>query len=63
LNNGTLEGRRWESWSKLQKEMVNFEHRKERKQKLKEKQWMKQMSSNKDNRQNIKAKIKNMDLD
>jgi ribosome biogenesis GTPase len=63
LNNGTLERRRFESWSKLQKEMVNFEHRKDMKQKLKEKQWMKQMSSNKDNRQNIKTEIKNMDLD
>lgn len=63
LNNGTLERRRWESWSKLQKEMENFEQRKEVKQKLKEKQWMKEMSSNKDNRQNIKLGIKNMDLD
>jgi ribosome biogenesis GTPase len=63
LNNGTLERRRWESWSKLQKEMVNFEHRKEMKQKLKEKQWMKQMSSNKDNRHSIKAGIKNMEQD
>jgi ribosome biogenesis GTPase len=63
LKNGTLERRRWESWSKLQKEMVNFEHRKEMKQKLKEKQWMKQMSNNKDNRHKIKAGIKSMDLD
>jgi hypothetical protein len=43
--------------------MVNLEYRKEMKQKLKEKQWMKQMSSNKDNRQSTKAAIKNMNLD
>lgn len=63
LKSGALERRRWESWSKLQKEMVNFEHRKEMKQKLKEKQWIKQMSSNKDNRQSVKIGIKNMDQD
>jgi ribosome biogenesis GTPase len=63
LNNGTLERRRFESWSKLQKEMESFERRKEMKQKLKEKQWMKQMSSSKDNRQNAKAEIKKLDMD
>jgi ribosome biogenesis GTPase len=61
LNNGTLERRRWESWSKLQREMVNLEHRKETKQKLKEKQCMKRMSSNKDNRQSIKIGIKSLE--
>jgi ribosome biogenesis GTPase len=63
LNNGTLERRRWESWSKLQKEMVNFEHRKEMKEKMKEKQLMKLMTSNKDNRQSVKAGMKNINLD
>ncbi len=62
LNNGTLEKRRWESWSKLQKEIINFEQRKEVKQKLKEKQLIKQMKSSKDNRQSIKASIKNIDM-
>ena len=63
VNNGTLERRRFESWSKLQKEMVNFELRKKMKQKIKEKQWKKQLSSNKDSRQNVKVGIKNMDRD
>ena len=63
LNDGSLESRRWESWSKLQKEMVNFEHRKKVKQRLKEKQLTKQISRSKDNRKHTKTAIKNMDLD
>lgn len=63
VNNGTLERRRFESWSKLQKEMVNFEHRKKMKQKIKEKQWKKLLTNNRDNRQSVKVGIKNMDRD
>lgn len=63
MNNGTLESRRFENWSKLQKEMVNLEKRIEIKQKIKEKQWIKQKSSNKGNRQSVKTSIKNMDID
>lgn len=63
LNKGTLERRRWESWSKLQKEMLNLEHRMEVKQRLREKQLIKQRFSNKENRQAIKAGIKNIDPD
>ncbi len=63
LNKGTLDRKRWESWLKLQKELVNFEHRREMKQKIKEKQWIKQISGSKDNRQSIKTGIKNMDMD
>ncbi len=53
LNNGSLEMKRWESWMKLQKEMTNFEYRKRMKQKIKEKQWIKQMSGSKKTRQKI----------
>ncbi|NLO09927.1 MAG: ribosome small subunit-dependent GTPase A [Clostridiales bacterium] len=53
LNNGSLEIKRWESWTKLQKEMTNFENRKRMKQKIKEKQWIKQMSGSKKTRQKI----------
>ena len=63
LNKGTLDRKRWDSWSKLQKELVNFEHRKEMKQKIKEKQLIKQMSGSRDNRQSVKAGLKNMERD
>lgn len=44
LETGELEMNRWESWLKLQKEMVYMEMRKEGKQRLLEKQWMKSLS-------------------
>ncbi len=63
LNKGALDRKRWESWLKLQKELVNFEHRREMKQKIKEKQWSKQISGSRDNRQSVKAGITKMDMD
>lgn len=62
LNNGSLEMKRWESWSKLQREMVNLENRKRMKQKLKGKQVLKQKSNNKVGRQDSKTSIKNMEM-
>lgn len=62
LNNGTLEAKRWESRSKLQREIVNFENRKKMKQKLKEKQIIKQKTYNRANRPFAKSTIKNMEL-
>lgn len=53
LDRGSLERNRWESWSKLQKEMTNFENRKRMKQKLKDKQLVKQMTGSKKSRQKI----------
>ncbi|TAH69176.1 MAG: ribosome small subunit-dependent GTPase A [Anaerolineaceae bacterium] len=47
INRGSLEDRRWESWSKLQKEMMILEGRKKMKQKIKEKQIIKLSSNNK----------------
>ncbi len=62
INNGTLEAKRWESWSKLQKEIMNFENRKKMKQKLKEKQIIKQKTNNRATRQFAKSSLKNMEL-
>lgn len=53
LENGSLERSRWESWSKLQKEITNYEKRKRMKQKLKEKQLIKQISGSNKSRQKI----------
>lgn len=50
LNNGTLDIKRWNSWSKLQKELVNYEKRKRMKERIKEKQLMKQMPNKKHSR-------------
>lgn len=50
LRNGSLERNRWESWLKLQKEMVAFESRKRMKERIREKQMMKQMTRKKDDR-------------
>jgi ribosome biogenesis GTPase len=44
LDSGKLETRRWESWLKLQKELVFLEAKKEGKARLQEKQWGKQIS-------------------
>lgn len=63
INNGTLDIKRWESWSKLQKEADNFEKRKKMKEKIKEKQVLKQKSNSKAGRQDIKVRIKNMEID
>lgn len=63
IQEGSLDIKRWESWSKLQKELSNFEQRKEIKQKLKEKQLIKQLSAVKSKRQRVKADIKNMNFD
>lgn len=61
LNNGSLEMKRWVSWSKLQREIVAFENRKRMKKKLKEKQAQKNKSNIKTSRQNIKTVLKNID--
>lgn len=63
LKNGTLDVKRWESWLKLQEEATAFEQRKKIKQKLKDKQILKQKKALKTGRQDIKIKIKNMELD
>ncbi len=63
LNNGSLDHKRWESWSKLQKEYVNFEARKAMKQKIKEKQWGKQLTGNKKNRTSVKAALKHAEVE
>ncbi|HEX3030194.1 MAG TPA: ribosome small subunit-dependent GTPase A [Clostridia bacterium] len=44
LESGMLERKRWESWLKLQKELVHLEAKKEGKLRLKEKQWGKQIA-------------------
>lgn len=63
LRNGTLEIERWESWSKLQKEIANFEHRKLMKDKIKEKQVLKRKIEGKENRRENKVMLKDMDLE
>ncbi len=63
LKNGILDQKRWESWLKLQKEQVSFEHRRRMKEKIREKQWSKQMSGSKDSRQRVKTGIRTMDMD
>jgi len=44
LDTGKLEMKRWESWLKLQKELVHLEAKKEGKLRLQEKQWGKQIA-------------------
>ncbi|MFA6308892.1 MAG: ribosome small subunit-dependent GTPase A [Clostridia bacterium] len=44
LDTGKLEIKRWESWLKLQKELVHLEVKKEGKLRLQEKQWGKQIA-------------------
>ena len=44
LDDGKLEMKRWESWLKLQKELVHLEAKKEGKLRLQEKQWGKQIA-------------------
>jgi ribosome biogenesis GTPase len=63
LNNGSLDRNRWESWSKLQKEYINFEARKAMKQKIREKQWGKQLSGNKNDRISVKAELKHPEME
>jgi len=44
IDSGKLEIKRWESWSKLQKELVHIEAKKEGKLRLKEKEWGRQIA-------------------
>jgi len=44
LDSGKLEMKRWESWLKLQKELIHLEAKKEGKLRLQEKQWGKQIA-------------------
>ncbi len=44
IDTGKLEMKRWESWLKLQKELVHLEAKKEGKLRLQEKQWGKQIA-------------------
>ena len=44
IDTGILEMKRWESWLKLQKELVHLEAKKEGKLRLQEKQWGKQIA-------------------
>ncbi len=44
LHSGTLEMKRWESWLKLQKELVHLEAKKDGKLRLQEKNWGKQIA-------------------
>jgi len=57
LENGTLDIRRWESWSKLRTETAFFEHRKLMKEKIKEKQILKRKKGSGTDRRDNKVKI------